>query len=137
MLETVLTKEEADVVMAVPVELPPFSSLRDSGYGEDGISSVDLPHVLDTRSHPIGSFIIAPDTSSRDIGREDEQNLNLALANEAFISLRAQQKEQFERVSSFEANQRKALSAYHQWTLKRLSTKLEKSQAEKTKQVGG
>ncbi|KAF2795512.1 hypothetical protein K505DRAFT_273099 [Melanomma pulvis-pyrius CBS 109.77] len=134
MLETVLSKEEADVVMAVPVELPPFSSQRDSGYGEDGISSVDLPHVLDIRSHPIGSFITAPDTSSRDIGHEDEQNLNLALANEAFISLRAQQKEQFERVSSFEANQRKALSAYHQWTLKRLSTKLEKSQAEKTKQ---
>ncbi|CAN9358254.1 unnamed protein product [Alternaria alternata] len=40
-----------------------------------------------------------------------------SLANEAFKSFRTQQKEQFERVSSFECNQRKALSTYHRCSM--------------------
>jgi hypothetical protein len=131
----VLTREETDTVTAEKVELPMFTSIRDSGYGEEGLSSIDLPHAPSKRSHATESFVTAPDVLCLNSSRKDEEILNRALANEAFRSLRAQQKEQFQRISAFEANQRKALSAYHQWTLKRLSSDLERTKAEKTKQV--
>ena len=131
-LETVLSKEETDIVTAEKIELPMFDSVRDYGYGEEGLASIDLPRPLSKRSHATEFFIAAPDAS-----RKDEEVLNRALANEAFRSLRTQQKQQFERISAFEANQRKALSAYHQWTLKRLSSEVQKAKAEKPKQVGG
>jgi len=135
-LETVLSKEETDIVTAQKVELPMFSTLRDSGYGEKHLFSIDLPRASSKRSHATESFVIAPDVLCLNLSRKDEEILNRALANEAFRSLRAQQKQQFERISAFEANQRKALSAYHKWILKRLSSELEKAKAEKTKQVG-
>jgi hypothetical protein len=135
-LETVLSKEETDIVTAQKVELPMFSTLRDSGYGEARLSSIDLPRALSKRSHATESFPAAPDTLCLNLPRKDEETLNRALANEAFRSLRAQQKQQFERISAFEASQRKAISAYHEWTLKRLSSELEETKAEKTKQVG-
>lgn len=135
-LEIVLTKEEVDIVAPSGQQSPTPSSLRDSGYSEDGVLSLDLPHALDARSHPTGSFVTTPDTPSREVTREDEERLNQALANEAFKTLNVQQKELFQRVSLFESNQRKALSAYHQWSLKRLTSQFETNKAEKTKQVG-
>jgi hypothetical protein len=134
-LETVLTREETDTVTAEKVELPMFSSLRDSGYGEEGLSSIDLPHAPSKRSHANEPFGTAPDVLCPNLSRKEQEILNRALTNEAFRSLRAQQREQFQRILAFEANQRKALLAYHQWTLKRLSSDLERTKAEKTKLV--
>lgn len=130
-----LTKEEADIVSIDTLHSPGLSSLRDSGYSEDGMSSIDLPYSVDAKSHPTESFETAPDTISQDMACDLEANRNIALANEAFKTLRAQQKEQFQRVSQFEQIQRKALSAHHQWALNRLTTQFEASTADKTKQV--
>ncbi|KAF2653573.1 hypothetical protein K491DRAFT_780242 [Lophiostoma macrostomum CBS 122681] len=128
-LETVLTKDEAEIVASTPLQSPTFSSLRDSGYSEDGGSSIDLPNDLEVHSSPIGTFVAVPGSTPR----IEEEALFPALANEAFNVLKAQQKEQFQRISLFEANQRRALSAFHQWALKRLTSKLEANKEDRTK----
>ncbi|KAF2703863.1 hypothetical protein K504DRAFT_462933 [Pleomassaria siparia CBS 279.74] len=133
-LETVLTKEETDNVTAAPVEFPLFSSLRDSGYSEDGLCSVDLSQALSKLSHSNGSFVTAPDSPSQALILADKELLEMAFADKAFTTLRAQQKEQFQRVSIFESNQRTSLAAYHQWALKRLLSKLEENKVESMKQ---
>ncbi|KAF2192572.1 hypothetical protein K469DRAFT_717123 [Zopfia rhizophila CBS 207.26] len=133
-LETVLTKQETDIVMNDSLQLQAYSPLQDSGYSEDGVTDIDLSGSLASPSHPTGSLVAAPDTASRDMAHEDEECLNSVLANEVFKGLRAQQKEQFRRVALFESNQRKALLAYHQWSLKRLALQRDTNKAEKTRQ---
>ena len=130
-LDTTTRNDEIDSVTNSALTSPGSRSLRDSGYSEDGISTVDLSHSLDSDKGPQTPLPIAiPGTN-----HEDEKNLGLALANEAFKSMMAEQRQQLQRVSLFESNQRKALSSYHQWSLKRLSSKLEATKAERTKQV--
>ncbi|KAF2467192.1 uncharacterized protein BDR25DRAFT_69500 [Lindgomyces ingoldianus] len=135
-LETVLSKEETDIVMADDLQSPVavYDLQQDSGYSEDGMSSIDLPHSPGTQSHPTGSFVTTPGTPNRELTQEGEDFLTSVLADETFKSLRAQQKEQFRRVAAFESTQRKALSTYHQWTLTRLASQLETTKSERMKQ---
>jgi hypothetical protein len=130
-LDTILINDETDSATDSALTSPESRSLRDSGYSEDGISTVDLSHTLDADKTRQTSF----PTSIPETNYEDERDLNQALANEAFKSMMAEQMQQFQRVSLFESNQRKALFAYHQWLLKRLCSRLESSKAEKVKQV--
>lgn len=60
---------------------------------------------------------------------------NSSLANEASASFEAQQKEQLERVAAFESNQRKALLAHQQCSLKRLTAQHENNKDERKEHV--
>ncbi|KAH7127132.1 hypothetical protein B0J11DRAFT_295742 [Dendryphion nanum] len=135
-LATVLTKREVDVVTLAALPSPDIASLQHSGCSEDGMSQVDILPALHAHAHAQtpGSSTIAQTASSQDIGPMDEERLNLALANEAFKILKTQQKEQFERVSRFEACQRRALSGYHSWPRNRLTRKLESAKEEMSKE---
>ncbi|KAF2110232.1 hypothetical protein BDV96DRAFT_651373 [Lophiotrema nucula] len=133
-LEMVLSKEETDLVAADSFQRPVYNTQRDSGYSEQAMSCVDLPIRPKARSPPAQSFVTAPVTPCRDFAREDEETLNRALASEAFATLKNQQRAQFLRVSQFESNQRKALAAYHQWSLRKLASRFETTRANKPKQ---
>ena len=135
-LEMVLTKEETDLVAMDSFPRPVYNTQRDSGYSEQAMSCIDLPVRPKARSPPAQSSLTAPATPCQDLAREDEETLNLALANEAFATLKNQQRSQLLRVSQFESNQRKAIAAYHQWSLKRLASRFEITKANKPKQVG-
>ncbi|KAF2681300.1 hypothetical protein K458DRAFT_392090 [Lentithecium fluviatile CBS 122367] len=125
-----LTNEEIDSATNSALQSPGLLSLRDSGYSEDGVSPIELSHALDGNKGRQDSFpSLIPEMSHK-----DERDVHLALANEAFKSLKSEQRQQFQRVSLFESNQRKALSSYLQWSLKRLTDQLETSKAEKMKQ---
>ncbi|KAF1958947.1 hypothetical protein CC80DRAFT_407837 [Byssothecium circinans] len=113
-LQTVLTREEADLVKNTVLPSPDAGSLRDSGYSEDGVSSMELPR-LDTEI-----YSIVPLTVNQDLPQIDEDSFDSKLAKEAFKSLKEEQREQFHRVALFESNQRKALDAHHRWILQRL-----------------
>lgn len=127
-LEFVLSSQEVDVVLNSAYQSPEIMSLRDSGYSEDGIS-------ISPQSPLTESFPTALNTPNQETSFEEDGNLILVLANEAFQSLRGEQEEQFKRISKFESNQRKALSVYHQTSLTRLASNLETTKAERTKQV--
>jgi hypothetical protein len=88
----------------------------DSGYGEDSVASVGSSGSSQT--NPL--LDKAPTLPSITIRRTRHEVISIdsALANEAFKSFKSQQREQLERVSTFECNQRKALSAHHQSSLK-------------------
>lgn len=60
---------------------------------------------------------------------------NTSLAKEALKSFYEQQTEQLDRVAAFETNQRKALQAYHQCSLKRLATQHENNKDERRENV--
>ncbi|CAN9241285.1 unnamed protein product [Alternaria alternata] len=113
-LEIVQTKEETKPAMDHAVDLSD-SAFRDSGYCEIAISTADPPHPTKNlpRSEKPSALAQVPTRRSR----HEAINIDSALANEAFKSFRTQQKEQFERVSSFECNQRKALSTYHRCSM--------------------
>ncbi|KAF2270957.1 hypothetical protein CC78DRAFT_484591 [Lojkania enalia] len=132
-LATVLTEDETDLVTADALRRPDYSSHRDSGYGEEGMSPIDRARPKYSRSPPTVPFPSAPNTS-RDMARETPENLNMALIDKAFITLRAERRKQFQGISSFESNQRKALSAFHQWSLGRLASRLETTREQRTKQ---
>lgn len=91
---------------------------------------------MDTPFHQARSFVSAPDTPCRNMTREEEERMVQALDDETFKSLKAQQNDEYRDVAYFEANQRKALSALHQWTLAGLTSELEFKQTEMRKQVG-
>lgn len=131
-LEVVLTKEETDRVLEGAVQSPELSSLRDSGYSENGMSSIDLPRPAQAPL-PITSKSV-PNTPPRRVSLQ-LPNGNSSLANEALKSFKSQQKEQLERVAAFESNQRKALSAHHQLSLKRLAAQHENNKDERKEQV--
>ena len=134
MLEEVLTPSETDFVLNGALQSPVVGSLRDSGYCEKGISSVDLPSPLAKASPPATTPVAASTPVHR--SRHEVINIDDALANEAFKSFKAQQKEQFERVAAFECNQRKALSVHHQGSLKQLAAQHEINKDERKEQVG-
>jgi len=91
------------------------SAFRDSGYCEIAISTADPPHPTKNLPSSEKPSALAQVPARR--SRHEAINIDSALANEAFKSFRTQQKEQFERVSSFECNQRKALSTYHRCSM--------------------
>jgi hypothetical protein len=131
-LETVLVTGEVKIETDSLLQSPSSRSLRDSGYSEDGMSTIELSGPLDADASRRSSFA----TPIPEICLGDDHGLSLALANEAFKSMKVEQRQQFQRVSLFELNQRKALSAYHQWSLKRLLLELEMGKAESVKKVG-
>jgi hypothetical protein len=96
-------------------------------------------YSLDVPSPPQSSSLCATSTSlpiTTTRRRYEAISIDSAVANEAFKSLRKQEREQFERVAVFESNQREALSAHHTTSLKRLVAQHEASKDEKTEQVG-
>ncbi|KAH7078269.1 hypothetical protein FB567DRAFT_131381 [Paraphoma chrysanthemicola] len=117
-LQVVLEKEELDLAISRTLQPPAPVSSRDSGYCEKVVSAVDLTHSLDAASQPATSTSLPLSPSRR---RHEAISIDLALANEAFRSFRSEEKEQLERVAAFECNQRKALSAYHACSFKRLA----------------
>ncbi|KAF2856914.1 hypothetical protein T440DRAFT_494674 [Plenodomus tracheiphilus IPT5] len=125
-LEAVLSTEETDFVISGDgLRSPDLGSLPDSGYSENGMSSIELPRPSRCSAVPATppAMLNAPPRRMR----HQEISVEVALANEAFTSFKAQQKEQFERVATFECNQRKALSAHHRQSLKRLTAQHEAS----------
>ncbi|KAJ4992652.1 IBR domain-containing protein [Stagonosporopsis vannaccii] len=132
-LEAVLTKEETDRVLEGIVQSPELSSLRDSGYSENGMSSIDLPRPAQKIPLPAVSKSV-PNTPPRRVSLQ-LPNGNPVLATEALQSFKAQQREQFERVAAFENNQRKALQAHHEWSLKRLAAQHNNDRDEREEHV--
>jgi hypothetical protein len=129
-LESVLTKEETDLI-AQGVSKAPATPFRDSGYGEAGLS-------IAPRSSNITPLPDKPPTLpmiSIKRSRHEAISIDSALANEAFKSFRTQQREQFERVSAFECSQRKALSAYHQWTMTRIKAQHKTNRLQQAEKV--
>lgn len=131
-LETVLTKEESDRVLEGAVQSPELDSLRDSGYSENGMSSIDLPRPAQISLPAVSKSM--PNTPPRRTSLQ-LPNGNPVLANAALKSFKAQQKEQFERVAAFEHNQRKALQAHHECSLKRLAAQHQNSRDERREHV--
>ncbi|ORY19863.1 hypothetical protein BCR34DRAFT_620849 [Clohesyomyces aquaticus] len=133
-LETVLSEQETTIVMNDHSSSPVYETQRYSGYGEDRLSSIDLSRSLGANFNSSGSFVTPPSTPTLDTAREEEHFITSALANQAFKTLRAEQKELFQRVALFESNQRKALSAHHHWTLNQLASRLESTKQKRTKE---
>lgn len=127
--KSVLTADEADRVLGGAAQSPEIGSLRDSGYSESGMSSIELSRSLKRISLSTAS----KSTPSTPLRRSSSGQS--PATEEAWASFRAQQKEQFERVAAFECNQRKALSAHHQFSLKRLAEQHESSKKERKEQV--
>ncbi|KAL1796809.1 hypothetical protein ACET3X_005349 [Alternaria dauci] len=113
-LETIQTKEEIGLAIDDAVDMPD-SAFRDSGFCEIAISTAAPLHPIKDLACSENPPTLAQVPSRRP--RHETIKIDSALANEAFKSFRTQQKEQFERVSSFECNQRKALSTYHRCTM--------------------
>ncbi|KAF1838810.1 hypothetical protein BDW02DRAFT_338103 [Decorospora gaudefroyi] len=128
-LETVLTKEETDLVLENVVQLADASLFPDSGYSEAELSSDDSRQSSKSNALPDK----APRLPARRT-RHEAINIGSALAHEAFKSFKVQQKEQFERVSAFECHQRKALSAHHKCTMQQLKAQYENDKIERMKQ---
>ena len=132
-LDTTLVKEEADLISKRAMSTPDVDAVRNAGYGEQGLPIANAARPLEvTPLSPTSTSL--PTVINR--RRHEAINIESALANEAFNSFRSQQKEQFERVSAFECNQRKALTAYHNSSLQRLATQHRALKATKRKQVG-
>lgn len=128
-----LTKEETDQVLEGAVRSPELSSLRDSGYSENGMSSIELPRPSQKRQSLITSKSM-PNTPPRRVSIQ-LPNGNTPRATEALSSFRDQQSEQLERVAAFESNQRKALQAHHQCSLNRLAAQHENNKDKRREQV--
>lgn len=128
-----LTKEETDRVLEGVVRSPELNSLRDSGYSENGMSSIDLPRPIQKTPLPATSKS-APNTPPRRVSLQLPLS-NASLASEALKSFQDQQNEQLERVAAFETNQRKALQAHHQCSLERLAAQHENNKDERREQV--
>lgn len=131
-MDSVLAKDGANAVVNSVLPSPDVGALRDSGYAETSMSSVDLAHPQGTLSIPVTSASL-PNMSTR--RRYEAINIDSALANEAFRSYRMQERSELEKVSAFECYQRKALSAHHQRLLNRFSVQHRTNKAEKAEQV--
>jgi hypothetical protein len=128
----VQTKEETDLAVDNTVDLTD-AAFRDSGYCEITISTVDPQHPV--KNLPLSEKPpTLPQLPARRT-RHEAISIDSALANEAFKSFRTQQKEQFERVSSFECNQRKALSTYHRCNMVLLEAQYRIAKDERTEKV--
>ncbi|KAH7406045.1 hypothetical protein DE146DRAFT_431864 [Phaeosphaeria sp. MPI-PUGE-AT-0046c] len=130
-LEITLVKEEAEMITKRAISTPVVETVRDSGYGEQCLSTANISRPLDaTPLSPTSTSL--PTVMNR--RRHEVINIESALANEAFKSFRNQEKEQFERISTFECNQRKALSAHHASSLQRLAARQKALRAAKMEQ---
>lgn len=128
-----LTKEETDRVLEGAVRSPELSSLRDSGYSENGMSTIDLPRPAQKVGLPAVSKSM-PNTPPRRVSLQLPSS-NTSLAKEALKSFKEQQTEQLDRVAAFETKQRKALQAHHQCSLKRLAAQHENNKDERRENV--
>jgi hypothetical protein len=128
-LESVLTPEEVNRVLGGAVQSPEIGSLRDSGYSESGMSSIELSRSLKRASLSTASKSTSSTPLRRGSGIESPSG------GEGWTGFRAQQKDQFRRVAAFECNQHKALSAHHQFSLRRLAEQHESSKKERKEQV--
>lgn len=131
-MRPVLTKEEMKLIGTVELPSPDTGSLPDSGYSENGMSSVDLPRSSQSDAEPTVT-LEAQKAHARRTRRQDS-GAELDSANEAFTNVRTQQKEQFDRVALFECSQHKALSAHQQHSFKRLIAQHEASRNERREQ---
>jgi hypothetical protein len=131
-LELVLQKKEVEVLTNRGLRSPGTETICEKGYCEKGVSVVDLTHPLGAISQPPISTSLPLIPSRR---RHEAISIDAALANEAFTTFRSQEKEQFERVSAFECNQKKALSAHHRCSLIRLAASQNAISDEKANQV--
>lgn len=132
-LAIVLTNVEVDPAADRLLSSPVPVSWRDSGYGEDGMSSTYLPHIRNTQ-HFRSQSALSP-TPTMELDEEEALKLKSALSSEAFRVLSTSQREQFQRISASETNQRRALLLNHQSSLDRLIPLFESSKTEKQHQV--
>ncbi|CAI6335653.1 unnamed protein product [Periconia digitata] len=112
------------------VQSPDVDSLRGSDYSEDGASSLDLPRGSDIDTTTMHTFLSIPETMQPDCKSIKPD----AMECETFRSLRNEQREQYQRITLFESNQRKALAAHHHWALKQLTPRCEALRAERKAQ---
>lgn len=132
-LDTTLVKEEADLIKKRAMSTPDVETVCGPGYGEQSLPIASVSRPLEvTPLSPTSTSL--PTVMNR--RRHEAINIESALANEAFKSFRTQEKEQFERVSAFECNQRKALTAHHTGSLERLATQHKALKAARMEQVG-
>lgn len=132
-LDTSAVKEEADLMSKRAMSTPDVETVPKPSYGEHGLPVVNASRPLEVTPLSPTSTSLPTVVNRR---RHEAINIESALANEAFKSFRSQEKEQFERISAFECNQRKALKAYHVSSLQRLATKHKALKAAKREQVG-
>jgi hypothetical protein len=131
-VEEVLAKEEAEMVANRQLFEAQIKATRDMSCNEKMASVVDVTHPLEAVVQPATSTSLPLVTNRR---RHEAISIDWAVANEAFTSFRSEEKVQFERVSAFECNQRKALSAHHTSSLKRLAAQHEAARSERINQV--
>lgn len=103
-------------------------------FGEEEVSPTQIPAVPKDVTPEATPPPVPPKSPVR-APRYEVINIDSALANEAFKSFKSQQKEQFERISTFEVNQRKALSTHHQAQLKRLQDQHQTCKDEQAQKV--
>jgi hypothetical protein len=127
-----MPKDEVEILTNRALQSPGTETIRDLGYSEKGVSVDDLSRSLEVISQPATSTSLPLISSRR---RHEAISIDAAVANEAFTKFRFQEKDQFEKVSAFECNQRKALLAHFTCSLKSLSAKQKISRDEKTQQV--
>jgi hypothetical protein len=132
-LGVVVPKDEAELLASRAKPSSGTETLPDVEYDEKSVSAVDVDHSLNASLSPATSTSLPTVPNRR---RHEAISIESAIANEAFKSFRAQEKEQFERVSVFECNQRKALLVYHTSSLERLTAQHEAGKTEKSQQVG-
>ncbi|KAH4298871.1 hypothetical protein HBH64_017560 [Parastagonospora nodorum] len=130
-LESVMAREEVDLFINKALPSPGVETIRDSGYSEGGMSTVEFTRALEATSPP-ATPTSPPAVASR--RRHEAINIDSALAKEAFRSFQTQEKEQLQHIFSFESNQRKALSAHHASSLKRLADLHETSKSKRIQQ---
>ncbi|KAF2275077.1 uncharacterized protein EI97DRAFT_451300 [Westerdykella ornata] len=131
-LETVLTQEEASILATSGSSTT--NSPQDSGYSEDGASSIELSGTQ-IPSRAAHSTFRNPNPFS-EAHSEPDAEFSKAFMDEGFKDLRNRQREQYRRVASFEAHQRQALSAYHKWTIKRLTVQFKANHAAMVREHG-
>lgn len=113
------------------VKSPELSSLRDSGYSENGLSSIELPRPVQRTPLPAVSKSM-PNTPPRRISVQLPIG---SLASEALKSFKEQQKEELEKVKAFESRQRKDLKAHQSFSLKQLESQHENNRNERKEEV--
>jgi hypothetical protein len=131
-VEEILAKEEAELVVNRELLVAQVEAIRDSRCDEKAASAIDVTHPLEAVSQPATCTSLPLATNRR---RHEAISIDSALANEVFRSFRSEEKEQFERVSAFECNQRKALVAHHMSSLRRLAAQHEATKNENRQQV--
>ncbi|KAH8707158.1 hypothetical protein GQ44DRAFT_817617 [Phaeosphaeriaceae sp. PMI808] len=122
--EGVLLRDEVDPVINSELQSQRSNSIQGSDSSEKQTSMADLSCPSGTTSQ-LGTSASLPLNPSR--RRHEAISIDAALANEAFKDLRYLQKQQFERVSTFECNQQKALSAHYTYMLEQLTMQYEAS----------